>query len=107
MRRGTTPTFTINVTGATFTGCKVFVTIRQDGYVITKTGDDIDISVVDESNCKIVVGLTQEETLAFKAAKAAIQLRWIDSAGTAGASSIKEFCVNPILLDGEITYADD
>ena len=105
MRRGTTPTFTLNVTGATFSGCNVYVTIRQNGVMLTKSGEDLDISVIDEEHCKIVIGLTQEETLSLKTGKAAIQIRWIDSTGVAGASSIKEFCVNPILLEGEITYA--
>lgn len=105
MRRGTTPVFKLNVTGETFAGSTVYVTIRQGSYTVTKTGEDLDITP-DGDNSTIEVGLTQSETLLFKDARASIQIRWITSTGVAAASRIKSFDVDPILLEGEIAYAE-
>lgn len=104
MRRGTTPTININVTGETFAGATLYVTIEQGALEITKTNDDLTVTV-DGNNSVVSVFLTQEETLQFVQGNARIQIRWITSDGTAKASPIKNIIINPILLEGVITYA--
>lgn len=104
MRRGTTPTIIIRVTGATFEDSTVYVTLKQCDTVLTKTSDDISISV-EGNNSVISVYLSQEETLMFAKGELSIQIRWINAAGIAQASPIKQIEVDPILLGGVIEYA--
>lgn len=105
MRRGTTPTIIIRVTGATFEDSTVYVTLKQCDTVLTKTSDDISISV-EGNNSVISVYLSQEETLMFAKGELSIQIRWINSSGNAQASPIKKLEVDPILMGGVIQYAD-
>lgn len=103
MRRGTTPTITINVTGETFDNSTMYVTIEQSTLQITKTGDDIEVYPT-EDGCTVALFLTQEETLKFAQGSARLQIRWITSDGVAQASPIKNISVDPILLEGVIEY---
>ena len=106
MRRGTTPTIVINVIGETFQGSKLYVTLEQKEHELTKTGEDVVVTVTGENTSTVAVYLTQQETLAFSSGPASVQIRWIDSGGTAQASPIKKIDVDPILLEGEIEYGD-
>lgn len=108
MRRGTTPTNTINV-DQDLRGMTVFVTYAQGSsdpnswsVVFEKTNDNIDIQ--EE---KILVPLTQEDTLSLSARKkyAYVQVRAIDANGIAIGSNIMTTTVDAILKDGVIEYA--
>ena len=103
MRRGTTPTVSLLVTDCDMTDCTVYVSIKQCDQVGTLTNDDLEITVED-GNTYIVFGLTQEQTLSFAPGHVNIQVRWIDSDGTALASTIGEIDIGKILLEGEIAY---
>ena len=102
MYRGTTPTLTINVTGETFAGCTVYVTLQQDNHMITKVNPTI---TVDGDDAVIEVEYTQEETLSFRRGQGLLQIRWIDSSETAYASPIKKVDIDAILKEGVIGYA--
>lgn len=104
MYRGTTPTITINVKGETFDNSTIFVTLAQDSVEITKTGEDVVKTVVGE-NSTLSIYLTQEETLSLTKGNARIQIRWINSDGSAFASPIKVIGVDTILLEGVIEHA--
>lgn len=101
MRRGTTPTLTITVTGmdvADLTTIKV--TFKQGDTELTKSTDEVS---VDTENNTIAVFLTQEETLKFDNGSIYVQIRGLLADGvTAIASAIKSFSMDKILLDGVI-----
>lgn len=102
MYRGTTPTIVINVTGEDFAGSTVYVTLEQGNLELTKT--DAVITPTSEGST-VAVFLTQEETLMFGSGVAKIQIRWIDGSGIAKASPIKNINIDPVLLEGVISYA--
>lgn len=104
MRRGTTPTITITVTGEDFAGATMYVTLEQGNYELTKTGADVVVTPT-QTGSTVVIFLSQEETLGFIKGTAKIQIRWINSSGVAQASPIKNIEVDPILLEGVIEYA--
>lgn len=61
MRRGTTTTLKIRIKGADLSEMEnIYVTIKQEGKEVTKTGDEISIE-----GDMILVPLTQEDTLNF------------------------------------------
>lgn len=103
MYRGTTPTIIINVKGEAFEDSTIYVTIEQSPLQITKTGDDVIVEPTSEG-CRLLISLTQEETLKFVKGYAKLQIRWINTSGIAQASPIKTINVDPILLKGVITY---
>lgn len=100
MRRGTTPTFTFEV-DVDLTGWDVYVSFKQ-GTKDPITRKQPEIVPANDGGCICSVELTQAETLEFKAGKqASAQLRAYKD-GEAVASTIFEFGVGEILLDGEI-----
>lgn len=103
MRRGTTPTITIRVTGEDFDGSTLYVTLEQGALELTKSGSDVLVTPT-ETGSTVAIFLTQEETLMFAKGTARIQIRWINSSGIADASPIKNIEVNPILLEGVIVW---
>jgi hypothetical protein len=103
MRRGTTPTIVITVTGEDFDGSTLYVTIEQGALELTKTGSDVTVTPT-ETGSTVSLYLTQEETLMFGKGKASIQIRWINGSGVAQASPIRTIDVSPILLEGVIEY---
>lgn len=66
---------------------------------MTLSRDDVEIK-----DNKVSVFLTQSQTLLFKSGTAKMQVRGIDSNGTAWASNIISVPVNPILRNGEIEH---
>ena len=103
MRRGTTPTIIINVTGEDFEDSTLYVTLEQGCFEMTKSGTDVEVTPT-ETGSTVSIYLSQEETLMFAPGKASIQIRWINSGGMAQASPIKNIEINPILLEGVIEY---
>lgn len=102
MRRGTTPTLTITVTGLNVDDLKTIkVTFEQRGKLITKETKDV---TVDAENNAISVPFTQEDTLAFGEGYVNVQIRGLLADGTTAiASKIKQVSMEDILLDGVIT----
>jgi hypothetical protein len=99
MRRGTTPTLQITVTGLSKIEIQVLhLIIEQQGVVIKKTEQDVSID-----GEVISAALTQEETLSLTAGMdVAVQLRVLSKSGTACASNIVPVPVGEILEDGVI-----
>lgn len=104
MRRGTTPTLTLTVTGvSTLETDHVYVTIQQGGHTLTIESTD-DTYSYDSVENVISITMTQEQTLLFGEGKGSVQVRGISAGGSAWASSIKSIDIGRILLDGEIDY---
>ena len=103
MRRGTTPTITVHITGETFADSTLYVTLRQGNTIITKKNNDI-IKTVDGENCTLYVYFSQEETLSLEQGSAQFQIRWINSNSLAEATRTKTIHVDPVLLEGVIVY---
>lgn len=101
MRRGTTPTLTITVTGMDVTDLKTIkVTFKQGNIELTKATNDV---TIDAENNAILVPLTQEDTLKFDSGAVNVQIRGLLADDvTAIASGIKSFSMDKILLDGVI-----
>lgn len=108
IRRGTTPTLTLNIDNETFNNSSIFITIKQDtkrneDIIITKSNKDILVTPTDTGSI-LSVGLSQQETLKLQKGHASIQARWIDSYGTAKATKIKSIDVEETLLEEVINY---
>ena len=105
MRRGTTPVIVLNTGMDLSQVAKLYVTFAQEGNtIIEKDETECDI---DEG--KIIITLTQEDTLLFthsndrrRCNNVAIQVRVRFENGTAMASNIVTTNVKEILKDGEI-----
>lgn len=108
--RGTTPTFTITLSGINLSeDYRVFVTIDQNGIQLTKSNtDDESMLISSEENedgemvTTLNLSLTQEETLLFKVGGADVQLKWIDKTGNVSASDIGEVTFTKALLEDVI-----
>lgn len=108
MTRGTTPTITLTIKGYDLSSNTNYVTISQtSGTELTLVGESVVASYDSETDkSTLQIYLSQEQTLAFsRKQNADIQLRTIDSEGTALASKIYHLNVNAILLEGVIEYA--
>lgn len=100
MKRGTTCKHTFR-TNVDLTNATVFVTYQQGkSTILEKTNDELEIQAR-----KLIVNLTQEDTLSFAAnSTVTIQVRYILADGTADASNKVTINVQDIIKDGEITY---
>lgn len=109
MRRYTTPTFTLTISGVDLSdGYDVYVTFRQGSTTLTKTDDDVVIAYdSDEDATTLAVYLDQLETAAFETKKdCRVQANWIDSSGTRTATKIKAIRIEGNLLESEVEYGD-
>ena len=97
IRRGTTPTIQFTTTLTENDVSAVYVTIRQGDHVIEKDNNSI---VWLES--KIVISLTQEETLGLHTGLADVQIRVKLANSQATATQILAIQVNDILKEGVI-----
>lgn len=99
MRRGTTPTHTFE-TAIDLTGAVVlFMTYKQGKDTVVER----DIRSIEVEPDKLIIKLTQEETLRFDRGKnVSIQCRAKFSDGNAIASDILDVRVCEILKEGEI-----
>lgn len=105
MIRGTTPEYVLTIDGYDLSDKTVYVTISQRGTRLTKTGDDLRV-VADDTGSTIVFLLTQSDTLRLTEGQADIQIRFIDSQGTAYATDIAQITVGRILFERVIKYAE-
>lgn len=103
MYQGTTPVYTLVIDGYDLTDKTVFVTLKGQTTIVTKTGEDLSV-VYEEGASTIAFRLTQEETLSFSPQRARIQVRFIDSNGVALATDTAEVDIKPVLLKKVIAY---
>lgn len=104
MRRGTTPTLQLTLTGVEeISADTLYVTLKQSQREITKTNSDLTIEVL-ESESVINLYLSQRETLSLRKGPCEIQVRGINILGDAWASDIATIEIKEILKDGVITY---
>lgn len=115
MRRGTTPTVTLTITNPDMTDCdltgyELYITFREKTnnkkitpYIFTKRETDEGVEIIHEDLATIInITLTQKETLGFSTDSIVqVQLR-CKSLDIAQATTIRDFKVEEILLDGEI-----
>lgn len=90
MIRATTPTFTFTIKSDTLDlseANNIYVTLAQGGRTVTKTGEDIELTVPRT----VSVFLTQEESLALMEGSMDVQLNWTyaDSGGNARRAATK------------------
>jgi len=96
MRRGTTPTITVEV-DKNLSGWKCYVTIKGAARLLTISGDRLSMDV-SGNKTTIAFTLTQQETLSFVTGTAKIQLRAIMN-GTAIATDIQTIEVHQVLQE--------
>lgn len=95
MRRGTTPTLEIKVTGIEVTELEsIYITLSQYKKQVTKFTEDI---TVDEISNTLYVPLLQEDTLSLSRGYVYVQMRAVTKDGLAVASGIKMVPVEEIL----------
>ena len=104
MRRGTTPTLELTLTGVdAIASDTLYVTLKQSQREITKTNNDLSIEA-GETESVINLYLSQQETLSLRKGTCEIQVRGINALGDAWASDIAAINIKEILRDGVITY---
>ena len=103
MRRGTTPTITVELEDYSLESVdRVLVTIRQDFYEINKESE----VVIENETATASVTLTQEETLGLRHGKCAIQIKFL-SGDIVAATDIAEVDVEQILNEEVMTNEDE
>lgn len=104
MYRGTTPTLSIKVNSQLdITDMEqIWVTLKSQSSELTLDKDRVNV-VTTEEETKLILQLTQEETLGFINGVAKIQVRFLSGSGMAYASNIKEVNINQILKEGVIS----
>lgn len=103
MRRGTTPSYLLEIEGYDLRECVVSVTIKQGDKKLVLDGERIGISYEDGVST-IIFTLTQSETLGFKNGYVSIQVRWLDETGYAQCTEIEMIQVKPVLNEAVIGY---
>jgi len=106
IERGTTQEVTITIKGWDLTGCDIYATFKQGSNSVTKNVMD---SVTYANNAtKIVLTLTQKETLSFdNNSSGFIQARWMDANGKAHKTNAAPFNVDVCLWDAVLPETDD
>ena len=97
MRRGTTPTLKLKITGIDKDALKdVFVTVAQGSNKFTKSGDDV---TYNEDEQVFNIRLTEEETLSFKPSAVSIQVRATTQDDEIVATNIRQVMMEDVLYD--------
>ena len=106
IQRGTTQTVTITIKKWDLTASDIYVTFKQGAKAVTKKSMD---SVVFSNNAtKIVLTLTQQDTMSFDNNKTGlVQARWIDDNGIARKTKTAEFDVDELLYETVLAKDDD
>lgn len=104
--RGTTPDYILEIEDVDLSDKTVYVTIAQGNRKITKTGDTLDVAIV-EGGSTISFRLSQEETLCLNEGNASVQVKFIDAAGIADGTEIGTIVINKALLEKVIEYVSD
>lgn len=101
--RGTTPTIEISITNEEvnlhdIVQCWVYI-YQNKNVIVDKVIDDVSF---DYDNRKILVTLTQTDTLNLKASQALFQMRLLLNNGVALASTTHDVIVKEVYKEGEI-----
>lgn len=100
MRRGTTPTLRFKVKGIGVEELEsIYITLKQGNKELTRETEDV---TVDKDENRLIITLSQEETLNFNDGVCQLQLRAVTDKGGAIASSIVTKQWEHILMEGEI-----
>lgn len=104
--RGTTPSITLNITGADLTDADVWptviITVKNGRKIFDVMRDKLTASKTD-TGCTLTFELTQEQTLALSVMHPVhVQLRAKDADGDAIASPLARVEVSDVIKDGEI-----
>lgn len=95
MRRGSTPTITLNIFDLDLTNVDIVqVTLKQDDIEIVKNNSDIKFNT---DNTELSFKLTQEDSLSFHVGKAKVQCKFKFKDGSVIVSKITEFTINETL----------
>ena len=95
--RGTTPTYILTFEEETLdltTANNVYVTFRKGAKVLTKTGDDIEVSAK-----QVEIYLNQKETLSFSTGDVEVQVNWTFAGGRRAASEVVTIPLSRQLLE--------
>ena len=100
MRRGTTPTITVEV-DADLSGLNIRLAFKEGSKLIVKEGSDLDVSVEGEVTT-VSCDFTQEDTLSWRSGHSVeVQIRAADESGyPAIATTIGSIPVERILQEG-------
>lgn len=106
IERGTTQPITITIPGWDLTGSDIYVTFKQGAVCLTKKTMD-SVAYANRAT-KIVLTLSQSETMCFEDKKAGlIQVRWIDAGGNAHKTKTAQFTADDLLYEAVLAKADD
>ena len=95
--RGTTPTYILTFEEESLdltTANNVYVTFRKGAKVLTKTGDDIEVS-----EKQIEIYLNQKETLSFSTGEVKVQVNWTMAGGRRASSEVVNIVLSEQLLE--------
>ena len=95
--RGTTPTYILTFEEETLdltTANNVYVTFRKGAKILTKTGNDIEVSAR-----QVEVYLNQKETLSFSTGEVDVQVNWTLAGGRRAASEVVTVNLSKQLLE--------
>ena len=100
--RYTTDVMTITLRGLDLTGYKVLVTVQQgSANAVTITNPT---RVVEDGNTTLYVSMTQQQSGRLSAGRAKMQVNWINSNGTRGATDVIDVIVGENLVPEVISY---
>lgn len=100
MRRGTTPTLEIKITGIEVSELKsIYISLNQYKKEVVKSTEDI---IVEKASNSLYIPLTQKDTLTLSRGYVYVQMRAVTKDGFAVASGIKMVPVEEILKEGVI-----
>lgn len=102
MYRGTTPNLCFNIKSKLSLEdmAQIYVTLKSMTKEITYQKDDL---IIDASNKRVIVAMSQEDTLTFKDKSVKAQIRLLSNSGKAYASDIVDVALNDVLKDGVIS----
>ena len=106
IERGTTQLITITIKGWDLTGCDIYVTFKQGNNALTKTTMDSVVYANNETKLKLT--LSQGDTLRFADnSDGQLQVRWIDSNGSALKTKVATFRTDEALYDKAIEWESE
>lgn len=103
MRRYTTPTHTIIVSGEDLSNASVWVTYRQANNVVTIESPEVEYA---DGRSTISVVLTEKDTSALNVGNAKVQVNWVID-GVREATEAVNIKITENLLEDELIQSDD
>ena len=106
IERGTTQDVTITIRGYDLTSSDIYVTFKQGSKSVTKKTMD-SVSYANNAT-KIILTLTQQETLSFEDKRSGlVQARWVDANGEAHKTRTAQFDVDELLYEAVLVKEAD